>query len=124
MPDPRINEPPEDQAKKATFSEIAPNLARVKTETDIETDFPANPKSTPAPAPPEMTDARIAETYEKLKNIEVNNGYLGIARSVGLSHRQVRQLHGEIKQAINFGRTGKAVKESDPEETVTEEPVI
>lgn len=106
----------------ATFSEIAPNLARVKTETDIEKDFPAKPEPTPKSSLPELTDDKINAAYDKLQDIEANNGYIGIAHSIGLATSQVRQLHREIREAVKFVRTEKVVEK--PVKDPVEEPVV
>jgi hypothetical protein len=58
---------------------------------------------------PKMTQARVNSILEKLKDIEVNNGFMGIAVSEGLLVSQVKEI--AAKRAARIIELTPVVKE-------------
>ena len=48
----------------------------------------------------ELTTEKIESTILLLKEIEQNNGYLGIARKIRLSRAQVEKIHQKMNKKI------------------------
>lgn len=49
---------------------------------------------------PELTEERVEGAISLLVDVEGNNGHLAIARSVGISVGQVRQIHEKMLTRI------------------------
>jgi hypothetical protein len=50
---------------------------------------------------PEVTDKIKAEVRTLLEEVELNNGHLAIAHTVGLARSQVKEIHQEMIAELN-----------------------
>lgn len=49
---------------------------------------------------PNFTTVKVEECIGLLKEIEVNNGYMGVSKECGLTVAQVKEVHAEMKAKI------------------------
>jgi transglutaminase/protease-like cytokinesis protein 3 len=47
-----------------------------------------------------LTKKKVEEVIELLKDVENNNGHLGIAGKSGLSQSQVKRIHAQMEERI------------------------
>ncbi len=57
-------------------------------------------KTTEIKTEPKLTSANVGEVIEMLKDIENNNGHMGIAKSTGLSVEQVKKIEVKMQSRI------------------------
>jgi hypothetical protein len=73
---------------------IINNVLKTKTLDDLQVSKPARPPQ------PVLTTEKVEETISLLREIEINNGYLGIAKKAKLSCSQVKEVHQAMKLKI------------------------
>jgi len=73
---------------------IIENVLESKTLEDLQASKPVQPSE------PKLTRVKVEGCVLLLKEIEQNNGYLGIAKKSGLSCSQVKEIHRAVKSKI------------------------
>jgi hypothetical protein len=73
---------------------IIENVLESKTLEDLQASKPVQPSE------PKLTRVKVEGCVLLLKNIEQNNGILGIAKRSGLSCSQVKRVHRAMKAKI------------------------
>ena len=76
--------------------EVIDNVLKDKELADLQAE-----KETSDNTPRALSPAEVESTIPLLKEIEKNNGYHGIARLVGISHKRVRLIHERVKAKIS-----------------------
>lgn len=100
----------------ATYAEIAPLISGTGiTKTAVETYFSNLPEPMQAPEPPAITKAKVQalanKVYDGLDGIAKHGGMVTIAREIGLSPSQVKQLINEM----NMLKAAWDLKNNPPE---------
>ena len=76
--------------------EIIDNVLKDKELAELQAE-----KETSDNTVPELKALEVETAITLLKDIEKNNGYHGIGRLVGISHKRVRLIHERVKAKIS-----------------------
>jgi hypothetical protein len=57
-------------------------------------------KVKPANDEPKLTKGKVEEVILLLKEVEKNNGHLGVSKLSGLSQSQVKRIHAQMEERI------------------------
>ena len=74
---------------------VIEDVLSTKTLSDLQVS-----KTVVVPSVPKLTKVKVESTVKLLKDVAANNGHLAIAKKVGLSQRQVAQIHQKMFDKI------------------------